>query len=206
LIDINSYISFEPNNATNKGYSFKLESDNVIRLDNGMIKGYNEGNAKVTIVSEENENVQATINITVEKNDYLEFSNKINIHKESGSKYLKGLNVNNTYKELMNNIDTNMNVVLKESNGTKVTSNSSILKTGMKLSVGNNTYNVVIKGDMSGDGKMSITDLSQMRYHLAQAKGKIKSGAYKQAGDMNDKDGVTITDLSQMRKKLAGGN
>ena len=206
LINISSLISFEPNKATNKEYYVVIDDNNIVKFENNYIKSINEGNAKVTIVSEENENVQATINVTVEKNDYVEFSNKVNIYNENGSKYLKGFNANNIYKELMNNINTNMNVVLKEYNGTKVTSNSSILKTGMKLSVANNTYDIVIKGDMSGDGKMSITDLLQMRYHLAKVSGKVKSGAYEQAGDMNDSNSVTITDLSQMRKKLAGVN
>ena len=128
------------------------------------------------------------------------------IYTKDRKEYLKGLSANNTYKDLMSNISTNYNVELKEANGTKITDNSSMLKTGMKLSIGDNNYEIVIKGDMSGDGKMSITDLSQMRYHLAKVSGKTKSGAYKQAGDMNDKDGVTITDLSQMRKKLAGVN
>jgi len=205
-MSIRSIFYFEPSNATNYEVSLSSNNTNVAITDGYSIKALSEGNAKITVTSEENENVKATINVTVEKNDYLEFGNQVNIHNESGFKYLKGFNANNTYKDLMNNIDTNLNVVLKESNGTKVTSNSSILKTGMKLSVGNNAYDIVIKGDMSGDGKISITDLSQMRYHLAQAKGKTKTGAYKQAGDMNDSNSVTITDLSQMRKKLAGGN
>jgi len=205
-MSIRSIFYFEPSNATNYEVSLSSNNTNVAITDGYSIKALSEGNAKITVTSEENENVKATINVTVEKNDYLEFGNQVNIHNESGFKYLKGFNANNTYKDLMNNIDTNLNVVLKESNGTKVTNNSSILKTGMKLSVGNNAYDIVIKGDMSGDGKISITDLSQMRYHLAQAKGKTKTGAYKQAGDMNDSNSVTITDLSQMRKKLAGGN
>lgn len=203
--NINSLISVAPSNATNKYYNVMIDNTNVIKYENGYIKSLKEGNTKVTIISEENENVKATINVKVEKNEYLEFSSKVKIDNESGSKYIKGFNVNNTYKDLINNIDTNLNVVLKETNGTKVTNISSVLKTGMKLNVGNNTYDIVIKGDMSGDGKISITDLSQMRYHLAGVKGKVKIGAYKHAGDMNDSNSVTITDLSQMRKKLAGG-
>ena len=191
-------------NTTNKNIKYEVSNTSILRLNGSNVKALKEGTAKVYVHSLDNENIKVTINVNVEKNEYLEFDKKISIYNDDNVKYLKGLVENSTYKDLKNSIQTNLKVVLKNKNGDVITENDKLVGTGMKLIIGDITYNIVIKGDLNGNGKVTVTDLSQLRFHLAEAKGKIKTGAEKIAADLNDKSGVTVTDLSQMRKKLAG--
>lgn len=64
------------------------------------------------------------------------------------------------------------------------------------------TYTVVVKGDSSGDGEVTILDLLQIRKHLKNDK-KI-SGAYFYAADTSGDNNITILDLLQVQKHLKG--
>ena len=60
---------------------------------------------------------------------------------------------------------------------------------------------VVVKGDTTGDGNISITDLIKVRQHLANIN-KL-DGVYEMAGDTTDKGNISITDLIKIRQDLA---
>lgn len=196
--------TFTPINATNKIINYIIEDTSILTIDeNGIITPLKEGSTTIKVVSNYNELIYDLVTINVIKDNYINFTDKIKILVEENNNYLKGMLELETYKELKNNINTNLDVILKDINDNIITDETTILKTNQKLYIGDNLYYIVIKGDLNGDGKMSITDLSQMRYHLAVVSGKIKTGAYEQAGDMNNSNTLTITDLSRMRKELA---
>lgn len=56
----------------------------------------------------------------------------------------------------------------------------------------------IIRGDVNGDGKVSITDISKLREYLSGGKGTIGAGA-----DVNGDGKISITDLSKLREILA---
>jgi hypothetical protein len=201
-IDLNNIISILPANATNPQITFEIGS-NILSISNGVIKGISKGNTTVKILSVENPEIYQIINITVNELPYLEFSKEVNIVVENSVKYIKNLPVGTTLANLNKYIKTNYNITLKDVNNSVINITSSLLKTGMKLDINDTTYVIVIKGDINGDGKYTITDLSQLRYHLAKVSGKEKSGANKLAGDLNNDNKVSITDLSRMRKELS---
>ena len=73
--------------------------------------------------------------------------------------------------------------------------------TGMKLIVGNELeYKLVVEGDLNGDGKISITDLSKMKSHIIGK--QILQGEYEKAADINGDGRESITDLSILKKYL----
>ncbi len=61
---------------------------------------------------------------------------------------------------------------------------------------------VVVKGDVSGDGDISSTDLIQVKQHLADISNL--SGVYEKAGDVTGTGQISITDLVKLSQAVAG--
>ena len=60
---------------------------------------------------------------------------------------------------------------------------------------------VVVTGDISGDGNISVTDLAKIERYLAKL-GDL-DGVYKMAADVNGNDSVTLTDLVKISRDIA---
>ena len=74
-----------------------------------------------------------------------------------------------------------------------------IIKTGMKLkSEDGKEYDLIVRGDISCDGKVSLVDLSKLILHYNEKKGFILSGCPNSAADMNGDGKVSLIDISQM--------
>ena len=86
------------------------------------------------------------------------------------------------------------------SNGKVVTSGN--LATGMTTTVDGKEYTISVKGDPSGDGKVSVTDVVKLQSHLLNK--TTLSGAYLKAADFNGDGNVTITDLVKAACVVAG--
>ena len=96
-------------------------------------------------------------------------------------------------------------VVIKDKDN-KVLSDSSLIGTGSTIIItsGNETitYTVIIKGDTSGDGKITILDLLQIQKHI---KGDKKfTGCYSLSADTSGDGKITILDLLQVQKHIKG--
>ena len=60
---------------------------------------------------------------------------------------------------------------------------------------------VVVKGDVSGDGRISITDLVKMKQHLAKV--KFLDGLYELSGRITEGEKIGITDLVKVCMSVA---
>ena len=200
--DISSLITINPVNAINKNIKYELSNSNIT-LNNNIITGKVVGNCIIKIISVENENIYRELNVVI-KEKYIDFKNNINVLEENNVTYLRGLNLNSNFNKLKSNISTNQDIKLYKKDNKTLVTDDALVGTGMILKIGSNNYEMVIRADINGDGKQTITDLSQLRQHLAEINGKIKTGAYLKAGDLNGDNKVSIIDLSKMRKELAG--
>ena len=72
----------------------------------------------------------------------------------------------------------------------------------MTFTVDGKEYTISVKGDPSGDGKVSVTDVVKLQSHLLNK--ATLSGAYLKAADFNGDDKVTITDLVKAARVVAG--
>ena len=105
-------------------------------------------------------------------------------------KYLYGINLNTGTNSLYNNlkeISDSLSITIKD----KDNNNSSIFKTGDKVNIKSSSeeksYEVLIYGDVNGDGVIDKLDyLAILRHYYGYKK---YDGVYKEAADVN-KDGV----------------
>ena len=115
-------------------------------------------------------------------------------------KYIVKIEPNTKYSEFIKNIQTNMTYTIKE--GSKVLDSTSIMKTGQVLTVGSNSYTIVVMGDLNGDGNISLVELARISKIGA---GKITnvSEIEKTAIDINVDGKINIIDLASIAKKYA---
>ena len=101
------------------------------------------------------------------------------------SDFIENMNIKENYTIL----DQDGNVVLEE----------EIIKTGMKLKLEDGKeYDLIVRGDINCDGKVSLVDLSKILLHYNGMKGFILEGCPCEAADMNFDNRVSLIDISQM--------
>lgn len=86
------------------------------------------------------------------------------------------------------------------SGSTKVT--SGLVGTGMTAVSSSATVTIVVTGDVSGDGKITITDVVKLQKYVVGS--DRLSGAYAKAADINGDGKVTITDVVQAAQVTVG--
>ena len=104
--------------------------------------------------------------------------------------YVTKFNLGMTIEQLRNELGSD--VIIE--------SNSSIISTGTIIRRGIERYTVVIKGDLTGEGKINSGDLLQMRRYLLE---EIQlTGAFKQAGLIESQNDIKSLDLLRLRQYL----
>lgn len=130
-------------------------------------------------------------------------------------------NLNKTTFENSNNITVNYEISLNTTpeqvkQQQLVTGEYSIVKqdnsqldsvekigTGMRIQFSNNTqYNIIVKGDLNGDGKIGVVDLTKMKRNLVGI--EILETIYKKAADITNKGNISVVDLVKIKKVIVG--
>lgn len=139
------------------------------------------------------------------KNDNNNDDNKETVLKTSqyiiSSNYIKKIECNTTIDQFFKNVDIIANKIEIYDNNEKIDfdKNTNVkLKTGMKLILDDKEYYFVLKGDISGDGRISLLDISKLLSHYGEIKGYELSGANKEAGDINLDGKVSLIDVSKL--------
>ena len=108
---------------------------------------------------------------------------------------------NMSTKQILDDINSSKTVKFYDKDN-KAIENDTILKTGMKLEVGQEKYEVVVKGDLSGDGEINVLDLAKIKYHLIQ---EIPlKGAYLEAAKVYANEDVGISDMVAIIQHIIG--
>ena len=169
----------------------KITGTGVIKLENG------KNNKNIVVTAENGKKFTYKIKIVKEESNAEEESISLNeVLDNTGIKYNKefmyGINPNTNVTSLIENvkkISKDAKVVIKNKDGKE--KNSQTFVTGDSVTVEINeeslTFDVVIYGDINGDGTIDKLDYLQvLRYYY---KYSTLDGAYKEAADAN-KDGV----------------
>ena len=169
------------NNGTRREYTFIENGEFVFKF---VDKAGNEGlvTAKVDWILE----------------DTTVISDKYKI----SANYISRIPIGTTVADFKANVTSNEELIIKDKNG-NVLQETDILTTGVILNAGEaKQYNLVLIGDINGDGKLSITDLVKLK--LFSVNILTPNTIEKIAGDMNGDGKLSITDLVQLKLKLVG--
>ncbi len=86
--------------------------------------------------------------------------------------YILNITEETSKSEFIKNISTNLEMKFFTEEDKEVTNNDELIKTGMKLKLSNGkTYNLIIRGDINKDGKVTLTDISKLIFHYNESKG-----------------------------------
>ena len=81
-------------------------------------------------------------------------------------------------------------------------------KTGDKVNItasdGTKTYEVVIFGDVNGDGKISAVDYVKIKNYITRSSNI--DGVYAKAADVNKDDKISAVDYVKIKNNIIGNN
>ena len=105
-------------------------------------------------------------------------------------------------KSSLESVSGNSSVIIKNSKGEQV-SNDTKIGTGYKITIkgsAEETFEVVIYGDVSGDGNIGPLDLLLVRRELLKTENL--SGSYELAADPNKDNNITALDLLLVQRHI----
>ena len=126
---------------------------------------------------------------------------------DDASDLIKNIKKNTSVEDFSNNIEVINNGKVKVFDKTGTNEITGNVGTGMIARVVNEydqnilDMDVVVKGDVSGDGNISITDVVNVAQHMADVK-KL-DGVYEVAANVTDTGSIGVTDLVQISQDVA---
>ena len=139
---------------------------------------------------------------TIDINNILkiEISNYEKITKDN-NEYLTKIEANTTIAQLKEKIKTNGTIkVLKGNN--EITDTNTLVGTGMQIQIETEKYIAIVKADLNGDGKIGLSDLSNIKFSLIGK--KQLSIEAQMAGDINGDEKVSLSDMAKLKMYLVG--
>lgn len=131
----------------------------------------------------------------------------LNANYKINNNYLTSIEANtnvNTLIEDIKKIDATLTITITDSSNNNKT--TGLIATGDKITIIKSditeSYIIAIKGDTSGDGKISVLDLLQVQKHIL--KSSILSAHRFEAADTNYDNKVNTLDLLRIQKYILG--
>ena len=126
---------------------------------------------------------------------------------EEGDIYLDKISPETTVSEFIDNCSTNGKITIYDAQG-KALRNSDLVGTGMTIKVTRDDEEIditaVVMGDIDGDGRTTIQDLSELNKAYLGISEKELEGARFKAADIDDSTRITATDFSELNKAILG--
>lgn len=183
--------------GTNVTNTFRIEN----KLANGKVFIYPTNNTKAgnyTFKLSYNgveKNVKFTILATLESSKYTIDDKYIYVNLGKGKELLK--------TTFMSNINTFGNTTKILSNtGSDITTSTSNVGTGMIFKVGSKDFIVIVKGDVSGDGKIMSNDSLIIKRHIVSLQNL--QNAYLIAGEVSGDNKIMSNDALLIARFLVG--
>ena len=139
----------------------------------------------------------------LKQDEYYLTSNKHTV--DNTENFITQISPNTDVDTFTKNITTNGNIKILNSKREEIGS-SDLVGTGHILQVEFNgtthEYQLVVKGDIDGNGKLSVTDLAMVNQAIV---GRITlQGPYEKASDLDSNKKLSVTDLAMINQAIVG--
>lgn len=182
--------------------TISFTKDNMSVTNNGGKNTYTfDENGEFTFEYQDDRgnNGQATAQVTWIK-EPVDITTIYDVKQETEKAYITGLAINYTPQNFENQTTINsIDYIVKDKDGIEI-KNVEKFATGMRIAYQDKEYTLVVKSDINGDGKLSVTDVSQLKLHLVEI--NLLTDEYLYAADFNEDGNVKLTDLSQIKSEL----
>ena len=194
-------IDANPSNYTNKLFEIISDNDSVT-INNRVIKGNKVGSANITV---KNKDITKQIKVNV-----LErlTSNVFEINYSEHTIFVSSMtqkSINKNYfLSKLRGVVSNYKILDKNSNN--ITSSVTNIGTNMSLDNGTETYKIIVIGDLNGDGKINVFDVS-MLYNYVRGKTNLDKYTLKAAA-IRKQEQIKVADVSKLysfvRDRISG--
>lgn len=187
-----------PENADNRKLIWETDNPDVAWVnEEGILETISKGKAQITVYSDENPEINKTIEIRV-----IDLIQTEEYTIDSQNKIIKDIPTNTSVEFLLENIQIGSEEYSVTDRTSKVITGETLVGTDMKLNIGAESYSLIVIGDINGDGKISTTDISKLKRHIVEL--ELLTGTALLGADMNANGETTLTDLSRMAEYLVG--
>ena len=206
--DVLSYEVYVPSNETKVSLNaIAKSSSSIIDMPNEV--NLDTNNTVVTVMVKAETGLEKKYVLTIKKVENASNVDTVlkmnNINIQNG--YFSDIKYNSVISSLQSNLIKSgaTNVIVKNEKG-NLLNNNDYLSTGSSVTIQTineeKTYMLVVNGDASGDGKITILDLLKIQKHIKGA--NRLNNAYLIAADTSGDGKVTILDLLQVQKHIKG--
>ena len=180
-----------------KAYSF----DNGQTWQKENTKTYTENTNGIIIkVKDALGNIATYDSIDIDKILKINITDYEEITKEN-KKYITKITQNTTIQQLKEKIETNGTVKIYKGDN-EITEEEALVGTGMTMQIENENYVLVVRGDINGDGKISLVDLANLKLSMVGKRTLNTASAI--AGDINGDGNTSLNDLVKLKMYLVG--
>ena len=177
-----------PTDANNQKVLYKSEDESIAKVDEfGVITAITEGSTKITVQAE-NTNIIKEIEINVVgklKEDEITFDESLKVQQNE----ITGWNIEDiSVGRIKEMINTKYRIEIYNNKG-KLLSDEKFAGTGSKIRIIDENevikmeYEIIIYGDVNGDGKINSIDLLVLQRHILEIENL--NGVYLKAGNIN---------------------
>ncbi len=185
-------------------YDVKIENEDIAKVENEKIIGLAEGETNITVTLK-GTSIKATAIIKVRelKEDEIIIDESLKVDADMISKVSPETKV----KDLKDKIQTNYSIVIKNNADTTLT-DDGLVGTGSKIQILTSEnelvceYNIIIYGDVSGDGKITSKDYMMIKNHIMGT--STISGITAKSADTYNDGKITSKDYMMIKNHIMG--
>ena len=179
----------------------------TLTRDGNVVSGYTNGqritaNGQYILTATDKAGNETTVQFTIQAKEIDDTITSSKYEVSIESLKIARISPETQLSNFKNYITTEVGYKIENLAGQEI-KNTDVIGTGYTLITDTGKeYTLVVTGDLDGDGKVKITDMSMIRKHYLHV--ETLQGVSEEAADFDGNGNITLTDISNMTKFILG--